>query len=235
MSSSFTTLAKDVSALVTESKADRIAELLLAGTMTKAQIAKEVGANYSQVHGKEKELLNAGRLSAPAPLGKKGKPSISATAPKNKQSSRVVKQVAKTQARPAGTPTAASTPKKTPNETKIDEIILHMAAVIEDATAVDLISATEDAVPHTIKDTMTSPDLNAMIRERLKHLLKTQELFQNSTGVFSLTQQGEITDDDMSDDDTDEDIAAFRDDGDDTTDWIQGQAANSRRTGGYHL
>lgn len=234
--SSFSTLSQDVASLVSESKADQIAELLIKGGLTKAQIARAVSANYSQVHMKEKELLSKGMLQNRAPLGKKGKVVASTSARKvaKAQAPRVVKPVVK--ARPAGTPAE----KKTPIQAKIDEMILHMTAVIDQPTAVDLITAATDAVPESVKDTMTSADLNGLIRDRLKALIRNGELFQSDNGTFSASEdQGEIDDSNVEDDDRDlrkrrEDDAVFGGDDEDES-WLGNMLGQGRRTGGYHL
>ncbi len=239
----FNTLATDIGELVNESKADQIAELLLKGVLTKAQIAKAVGANYSQVHSKEKDLLSKGLLTSHAPLGKKGKIAQASKPTPNKQSSqrkqsaaKVVKPVVKS--RPAGTPTE----KKSPIQAKIDEMILHMVAVIDNPTAVDLITAATDAVPESVKDTMTSADLNEMIRDRLKSLIRNGELFQSTAGIITTSEGSDEIDDSNVDSDDEanilrkrrEDDAVFGGDDDDDN-WLGDMLGQGRRTGGYHL
>ncbi len=236
--SSFDTLANDVSSLVSESKADQIAELLIKGGLTKAQIARAVGANYSQVHLKEKELLSKGTLKTHAPLGKKGKVASAskAVARTPVAKAKVDKSVPKAVARPAGTPTE----RKTPIQAKIDEMIVHMTSVIEQPTAVDLITAATDAVPESVKDAMTSEDLNVLVRSRIKALLASGDLFQSPSGIFSTTQEQDEIDDSGADDDEDdlrkrrEDDAVFGGDDDDES-WLSDMLGNGRRTGGYHL
>lgn len=223
-----------------ESKADQIAELLLKGGLTKAQIARAVGANYSQVHLKERELLSKGTLKNHAPLGKKGKVASASKAvarPAPTPKSKVVKAAPKAAVRPAGTPTE----RKTPTQAKIDEMILHMTAVIEQPSAVDLITAATDAVPESVKDSMTSEDLNVMIRSRIKALLASGELHQSSSGIFSTSnEQEEIDDSEIDNDDVDdlrkrrEDDAVFGGEDDDES-WLSDMLSNGRRTGGYHL
>lgn len=237
--SNFDTISRDIQSLVTESKADQIAEMLIAGTLTKAQIARAVGANYSQVHMKEKELLTKGLLKNRAPLGKKGKTAGAgkvAKAPASKK--KVVKPVTRAVARPAGTPVE----KKTPIQAKIDEMIIHMTAVIDSPTAVDLITAATDAVPESIKDSMTSADLNELIRSRIKALIRNGDLFQSPNGTFSTNGEEDEIDDSGADSDEDanvlrskrEDDAIFGGDDDDDG-WLGSALGQGRRTGGYHL
>lgn len=219
--------------VIEESKSERIAELLKSGKLSKAEIAKAVGANYSQVHSKAKQLIAAGIIGEP-PTGKKGRTASGSASPiKRTPVARVPAKkaiVAKpvVTARPAGVAAAPSAAEK-----NIDQMIIHMLSVIDEPTYADLVTAATESINPAEHD-MSSDDVANLVRSRIKSLVSRGEIFQSPKGIFSATPPSDEEEEEIADDD----LSAFKvddDDDDGDSDFMKSYFDSGRRTGGYHL
>ena len=162
--------------ILSESKADEIRSLATAGGMTKAEIAKKVGANYSQVHSTIKKMGDAANISA----GQRGRKVSTTTKTKVTKTPAVKKSPATKKAKTYTTGAVSNI-----HIPAIKGHIMDQLTVLDSSKEDDLVAASADYLPAEVHDTLKAATIRKTVEAAIDELIRDGEIVRHRDGTIT--------------------------------------------------